>query len=121
MEQVHIWSHKHRKYAHVLDAVSFQYLRRDGQQHLPVDKTVPEYSTICFERLGRHPVADLFHGPVHNWNLVDFGGWIRYERRAILWYGQMEFTHDEDRSRVDKRVRGTGACSKSTLRKSVNA
>jgi hypothetical protein len=63
-------------YAHVLDAIRFQYLGSDGQQHVPVDEAVPEHGTVRFKRLGRDPVANLFHRPVHNRNLVDFGRWI---------------------------------------------
>jgi hypothetical protein len=48
-------------HAHVLNSVGLQYLGRDGQQHVPVDKAVPEHSTIRFERLGCHPVANLLH------------------------------------------------------------
>jgi hypothetical protein len=48
-------------HAHVVNSVGLQYLGRDSQQHVPVDKAVPEHSTIRFERLGRHPVANLLH------------------------------------------------------------
>ena len=47
--------------AHVVNSVGLQYLGCDGQQHVPVDKAVPEHSTIRFERLGCHPVANLLH------------------------------------------------------------
>ena len=110
--------HKNKARAHVVDAVRGQYLGCDGQQHLPVDKAVPEHGTIRFERPGRHPVANLFHGPIHDRNLVDFGGWVRKVRGAILRDGQVKLAHDEDSSRVHERVRGTGADSKRSLSKS---
>ncbi len=107
-----------RAYVHVVDAICGQYLGCDGQQHLSVDKAVPEHGTIRFERLGRHPVTNLLHRPVHDWNLVDFGGWVREVRGAILRDGQVEFAHDEDSGRVHEWIGGTCADSKSSLRKS---
>ena len=99
-----------------MNAVGFQYFGRDGQQHVPVDEAVPEHGTVRFERLGCHPVAYLFHGPVHDRNLVDFGGRVRKVRGAILRDGQVELAHDENRTRIHERVGGTSAGSKRSLR-----